>query len=78
MNDYVIKAVSLEKAFEDANNQRVSEVQMYSRGIDTRSGSQIVSDISNRRIIIGVLPDGTYGIAISKEGVDVIKALGGQ
>ena len=28
-------------------------------------------DNSNSRILIGLLPDGTYGIVISKVGVDV-------
>ena len=28
-------------------------------------------DVANSRILIGLLPDGTYGIVISKPGVDV-------
>jgi hypothetical protein len=31
----------------------------------------VVSDGSNDRIILGKLPDGTYGLVISKEGYDV-------
>ena len=32
-------------------------------------------DAGNNRIIIGVLPDGTTGIVISKEGIDVETAF---
>lgn len=31
----------------------------------------IVSDGTNNRIILGKLPDGTYGLVISKPGYDV-------
>jgi len=37
------------------------------------SNKQIqVNDDSDARLLIGLLPDGTYGIAISKPGYDVI------
>lgn len=32
-------------------------------------------DNANSRILIGLLPDGTYGIAISKPGIDVTSAF---
>jgi hypothetical protein len=50
----------------------------------TNSGYIRTEDINNRilvfdgtdvRMIIGVLPDGTIGIAISKDGEDVIAAF---
>lgn len=35
--------------------------------------TNVVTDTDgNRRIIFGKLPDGTYGLVISKEGVDVL------
>lgn len=67
-----IRNVPLEDALKESENVRISQVQLFSRGVDTRSGNVIVSDASNRRIIIGVLPDGTYGMVVSKVGYDVI------
>lgn len=32
---------------------------------------QIKDDTGTNRIILGRLPDGTYGLVISKEGIDV-------
>lgn len=72
MDGYSIRNVPLEDALKEGENVRVSQTQVYQRGVDTRSGNYIVSDATKRRIIIGVLPDGTFGIAISKPGFDVI------
>lgn len=39
--------------------------------------TQIINDTTGiPRIVFGKLPDGTYGLVISKPGEDVIKALG--
>jgi len=47
-----------------------------SGGKITTKNDQIISyDATNQRIIMGRLPDGTYGIAISKPGVDVSSAF---
>ena len=35
----------------------------------------IVDEDGKKRIILGKFPDGTYGFAISIEGVDVLEAL---
>lgn len=65
------------KALDDAlngnpNSQRLSSWQATGGGVDRRSGSDIISDATDRRIIIGAFPDGTYGIVVSKEGYDVV------
>jgi hypothetical protein len=54
------------------NNQRISNYQTMGRSIDTRSGGLITSDRSTRRVQIGYLSDGTYGIAVAKVGIDVV------
>lgn len=41
--------------------------------IDNRFRTQIIKDEDGiNRIIFGKLPDGTYGLVISKEGIDVL------
>ena len=40
--------------------------------IEEGNGRILVNDGTNNRIIIGLLPDGTYGIVISKPGVEVL------
>jgi hypothetical protein len=47
----------------------------YDKRIQYQNNQIIVYDGTNERIIIGVLPDGTYGMAISKEGYDVSGAF---
>lgn len=37
----------------------------------TKDDQILVYDEANLRIILGRLPDGTYGMVVSKEGVDV-------
>lgn len=39
--------------------------------IVTKDDSITVYDESNQRIVIGRLPDGSYGIIVSKPGIDV-------
>lgn len=44
--------------------------------IDNRFRTQIIKDESGvNRIIFGKLPDGTYGLVISKEGFDVLEVF---
>lgn len=46
--------------------------------IESENRTKVVKDESgNNRIILGRFPDGTYGLAISKPGRDVLKDLGG-
>ncbi len=52
-------------------NQPISLTDIGQRNIDTRSGNFIVRDASNSRIVIGILPDGNYGMVISKPGFNV-------
>lgn len=50
-----------------SNGDYTPRVQMLNNGI-------VVYDGSNQRIIFGLLPDGTYGLAISKAGYNVSDA----
>ena len=43
--------------------------------ITYKNDAIIVYDGSNERIVIGRLPDGTFGVAVSKPGVDVSSAF---
>ncbi len=44
--------------------------------IDNKFRTQIIKDESGvARIIFGRLPDGTYGLVISKEGEDVLEVF---
>lgn len=44
----------------------------YTQKVQIEEGYIVVWDSSgDRRILMGFLPDGTYGLVISKEGVDV-------
>jgi hypothetical protein len=43
--------------------------------IEDGNNRMVLYDGSNYRMIIGVLPDGTVGIAISKQGEDVFAAF---
>lgn len=43
------------------------------RQLESENRTKIIKDeAGNNRIIIGRWPDGTYGILVSKEGVDVL------
>ncbi len=44
--------------------------------IENINGRIVVFDGTDHRMIIGLLPDGTVAIVISKEGEDVFDALG--
>lgn len=72
MDESHIRNVPLEEALKEGENVRISQTQMFQRGVDSRSGNILVSDATKRRIILGALPDGTYGLVISKAGYDVI------
>lgn len=43
--------------------------------IEDTNGYMVLFDGTDSRMIIGILPDGTVGIAISKEGEDVFEAF---
>lgn len=43
--------------------------------IDNPNNRILIKDGTNNRVIIGLLPDGTYGMAVSKPGNDVIAAF---
>lgn len=54
----------------------VSDINQNILELKVREVTQIVKDTSgNRRIIFGRLPDGSYGLVISKEGYDVVEVL---
>lgn len=56
-------------------------VNMVNKNIYELKGQEVTrifkDTTGKRRIIIGKLPDGTYGLVISKPGFDVIEVLGG-
>jgi len=73
---HTLQLQDLYEQLKPVNTGRVSQWQNFQRGFDTRSGNLIVTDTDGkRRIIIGVLPNNIYGMAISISGVDVIDAL---
>lgn len=39
--------------------------------VNTKDATVLVNDGDNDRILLGLLPDGTFGMVVSKEGVDV-------
>lgn len=50
-----------------------AQVSQNFQEIANKFVTNIITDESgNRRIIFGRLPDGTYGLVISEEGVDVL------
>lgn len=46
------------------SGEKTARIQMLNNNI-------VVYDGANQRIVIGILPDGTYGMAVSKAGFDV-------
>jgi hypothetical protein len=57
---------------QNSDMQNYAQVNDLSREFDARKVVQMFKDTSGiPRIIIGKLPDGTHGLVISKEGVDV-------
>lgn len=72
-----IKDVELQEALApDKTDNRINPTQTVASGVDTRSGNITISDEKRRRIIIGQLPDKSYGMVISKDGYDVIDLFG--
>lgn len=54
----------------------VNSLNNTTREVNRLQTVQVFKDSSGkRRIIFGKLPDGTYGLAISKEGYDVVEVL---
>jgi len=43
--------------------------------VSTQNGRVLVNDGTYNRVLIGLAPDGTYGIWVSKEGQDVLTAF---
>lgn len=67
-----IKDVPLQNALApDETNNRVSSSQNIGSGVDLRSGNIIVRDETDTRIMMGKLPDGNYGLVITKPGYDI-------
>lgn len=58
----------------DSGQKLTTTNQGYLRTEDMY-GRMILFDGTNHRMIIGILPDGTVGIAISKEGIDIFSAF---
>lgn len=54
----------------------VSAINNNFRQIEAENRTKVIKDETGvNRIIIGRFPDGTYGLAISIPGVDVLNAL---
>lgn len=49
----------------------VTDASSVTGYVSTRDGRILINDGTDDRIIIGVLPDGTLGIVVSKVDVDV-------
>lgn len=64
---------------DDPNQQTesiVRQVNEWGRKISNEDRTKIYKDeAGDNRIILGLLPDGTHGLAISKEGIDVLDAF---
>lgn len=56
-------------------DQLVAMINQNFEALNQQNMTKVISDGSNNRIIIGKLPDGTYGIVVSKEGVDVLNVF---
>ena len=51
----------------------INAINQNFAAVDNQIGKNVViNDGDNPRIIFGELPDGTYGMVISKEGTDVL------
>lgn len=54
----------------------VKQVNEWARIISNENRTDVYKDnAGTNRILIGVLPDGTTGIAISKSGIDILTAF---
>jgi hypothetical protein len=54
-------------------DQMIAMINQNFEFLNQQNMTKVVSDGQTNRIIFGRLPDGTYGLVISKPGVDVIK-----
>jgi hypothetical protein len=71
-----IPDMELDKALlPPADETRVASSNITQKGIDMRSGNLVVRDSENARIMMGKLPDETYGIVITKPGYDVTEVF---
>lgn len=58
-------------------NVLVSALNKNFQQIDSENRTKVIKDENGvNRIIIGRFPDGTYGVAITKESYDVLEELG--
>lgn len=55
--------------------QKLSTTNQGYLRIEQINGYMVLFDGTVNRMIIGILPDGTIGIVISKEGIDVFSAF---
>lgn len=54
----------------------ISVINENNRQIEAENRTKVMRDEDGvNRVILGEFPDGTYGFAISKKGVDVLKAV---
>lgn len=57
------------------SGQKLTNTNQGYLRIEDKNGYMVLYDGTDHRMIIGILPDGTVGIAISKDGEDVFSAF---
>lgn len=75
------KNVPLEDALKESDSVRVSQTQIFQRGVDTRSGTFYASDVSTPRVEFGKFANSSgsgYGLKVSKPGYNVQTATSDQ
>lgn len=69
-----LSRIPLGPGMDDATRDNI--INENFRQIEAENRTKIITDENaNRRIVLGRFPDGTYGLAISKPGRDVINDL---
>ena len=56
-------------------DQLVAMINQIFEALNQANMTRLISDGTNNRIIIGKLPDGSYGIVVSKPGIDVLNVF---
>lgn len=56
-------------------DQLVAMINQNFEALNQANMTRVISDGTNNRIIIGKLPDGSYGIVVSKPGIDVLNVF---
>lgn len=77
-NELILKDDYTTRTYYDASGNVVLELGQLDNGnygLASTNGQITVAQDGVIRIIIGLLPDGTYGMAISKPGIDVNSAF---